>query len=118
MPGGLRAIVSVVTMVSGKTNTGATTSYIRNEADYKTFQLSGRTTNGAGSATVHIEGTLDEPTTDATVHWDTVGTFAALTLSTTDTSSSFTSTDRFRAYRVYVDAIGGTGASIDVKLGM
>lgn len=118
MAGSDRAVVTTSYLGKALTATGATTSYVRNLADIKTFQLSGRTTAGAGTASVQIEGTLDDPGFDASVHWDLVGAFAALTLGTSDTNSAFSSQDRFRFYRANVTALTGTGANVDVKVGM
>lgn len=74
----------------------------------KTYQAGGATTNGAGAATVVVQGSNDEGAS-----WDTIGTIM-LTLSTTRSSDSFTSDDRYQRLRGNVTAISGTGAAVDL----
>ncbi|WP_295541088.1 hypothetical protein [uncultured Pseudacidovorax sp.] len=78
----------------------------------KTFQASGTTSAGAGSATVQIQGS-----NGASGPWDVIGTIT-LTLSTTIASDSFTSNDRYAYLRSNVTAISGTGASVNVTMGV
>lgn len=67
------------------------------------FQATGRTTAGAGAATVVLYGSNDG------VNYLTLGTIT-LTLSTAETSDGFTSDNAWRLYRSSVTAISGTGA--------
>ncbi len=80
----------------------------------RTFQASGATSSGAGSATVVIEVTNFENPTNA--DWLTLGTIT-LTLGTTRTSDGFASLAAWAKYRARVSAISGTGASVDVMMG-
>lgn len=76
----------------------------------KTFQARGRTTAGAGSATVIIEASdFDSPSTG---DWVTLATIT-LTLSTTNSSDGFTSDAPWKYVRARLSAISGTGAVID-----
>lgn len=74
----------------------------------KTYQAGGTTTAGAGAATVLVQGSNDEGAS-----WNTIGTIT-LTLSTTRSSDSFTSDDRYQRLRGNVSAISGTGAAVDL----
>lgn len=74
--------------------------------DTKTYQASGTTSNGAGAATIVVQGSNNEGRT-----WDTIGTIT-LTLATTESSDGFTSSDRYQKIRGNVTAISGTGAKV------
>lgn len=106
----LRATVTVSGLLSAATATGAGNA-ITGIADYKTYQAWGTTTASDGSATVLIQGSNNGGTT-----WDTIGTIT-LTLSTTASSDSFTSSDRYKQVRANVSAISGTGASVNANVG-
>lgn len=73
----------------------------------KTFQANGTTTAGAGAATIQVQGSNNK------TNWDTLGTIS-LTLSTTSSSDSFNSLDRYLWLRGNVTAISGTGASVNL----
>ena len=88
------------------TGAGAAVNGIRG---VKTFQAIGTTSAGAGSATIVIQGTVDQS------NWNTIGTIT-LTLGTSATSDSFTSDDRFLAVRANVTAISGTGAAVSASM--
>lgn len=75
----------------------------------KTYQASGATSSGTGSATIQVEGSND------TNNWDVIGTIT-LTLGTSGDSDSFTSDDRYAQVRGNVTAISGTGASVDLVM--
>lgn len=77
----------------------------------KTYQATGRTTSGAGAATIQVQGSNDEGNT-----WDTIGTIT-LTLATTAASDGFSSDDRYQRIRGNVTAISGTGASVNLRMG-
>lgn len=79
-------------------------------ASRKTYQANGTTTNGAGAATIQVQGSNDGTS------WDTIGTIS-LTLSTTNASDSFSSDDRYAVVRGNVTAISGTGASVNLTMG-
>lgn len=96
-------------LLTSATATGAGTANQLNK-NSKTFQASGATASGAGSATIAIEGSNDGSS------WDVIGTIV-LTLATTSSSNSFTSHDRYNRHRANVTAISGTGASVSVTAG-
>jgi hypothetical protein len=75
-----------------------------------TFQASGATSAGAGSATVVIQGSNNNGAS-----WDTIGTIT-LTLSTSTSSDSFTSDDRYAKVRANVTAISGTDAQLEAAM--
>lgn len=80
----------------------------------KTYQATGKTTSGAGSATIVVEGSNNN------INWDTIGTIT-LTLSSTaaddSNSDSFASEDRYTLIRGNVTALSGTGASVNLSMG-
>jgi hypothetical protein len=76
----------------------------------KSYQASGTTTSGTGSASINVEGSLDGS------NWDVIGTIT-LTLGTSSTSDSFASDDRYTLVRGNVTAISGTGASVNLSMG-
>jgi hypothetical protein len=59
---------------------------------------------------VNIEGSNDG------VNWDVIGT-VTLTLSSTTSSGSFTSLDRYQNVRGNVTTLTGTGASVNASQG-
>ena len=77
----------------------------------KTFQATGATTAGAGSATVQIEVSNDR------VGWITAGTIT-LTLSTTAATDGFVMSAPWGHVRANVTAISGTGANVTVTMGV
>jgi hypothetical protein len=91
--------------------TAAAGAATRSVSATKTYQANGVTTSGAGSATIAVQGSNDDGTS-----WDTIGTIT-LTLSTTSSSDSFASDDRYTWLRGNVTAISGTGASVDLTMG-
>lgn len=78
---------------------------------YKTFQAWGTTSSGSGSATILVEVTNDEA-----APWLTLATIV-LTLGTVATSDGVGVDVAWRAMRVRVSAISGTGASVNVNSG-
>lgn len=76
----------------------------------KTYQANGTTSNGAGAATIQVQGSNNG------TNWDTIGTIS-LTLSTTSASDGFSSDDRYCLVRGNVTAISGTGASVSLIMG-
>lgn len=76
----------------------------------KTYQASGSTSSGTGSATVLVQCSNDS------TNWDTLGTIT-LTLGTSSTSNSFASDDRCAYVRGNVTALTGTGATVSLIAG-
>lgn len=101
--------IASYTLLSGATATGAG-STAQGVAYDKTYQASGTTSSGSGSATVAVQCSNDG------ANWDTLGTIT-LTLSTTASSNSFKSTDRCYRLRGNVTAISGTGAAVSLYMG-
>lgn len=93
---------AATTVAAGDTKQGV--------GDAKTYQASGTTSSGAGSATIAVQCSNNG------TNWDTVGTIT-LTLSTTTSSDSFASADRCAYVRGNVTAISGTGASVNLHMG-
>lgn len=110
----LPASPAVTSMGSGVLVTGPVSS-IAGISGTKTYQASGRTTAGAGAATILIQGS-----NNAGVSWDLIGTIG-LTLSASggvnDASDGFTSDDRYLLVRANVSAISGTNAQVSVRVG-
>lgn len=95
-------------LIRAATSTGAA-DYFRSNADLKTYQASGTTSSGTGAVQVAVQGSNDGNS------WDTIGTIT-LSLSTTNASDSFTSSDRYAFVRANVLSISGTGANVTVLL--
>jgi hypothetical protein len=108
-PFGARAQPNVTPLLAAVIATGAGAA-TAGAVGPKTFQASGLTSSGTGSATIAVQGTLDG------VSWDTFGTIT-LTLGTVSTSDSFSSDDRYVSVRGNVTAISGTGASVNLSMG-
>lgn len=79
-------------------------------AQTKTYQASGTTTAGSGSAVIAVEGSNNGTS------WDSIGSIT-LTLGTTSTSDSFTSNDRYTQVRCNVGTLTGTGATVSATVG-
>jgi hypothetical protein len=90
--------------------TAAAGSAVPGVSGVKTYQANGTTTAGAGSATIKVQGSNNG------ANWDDIGTIT-LTLSTTTSSDSFASDDRYAELRGNVTAISGTGASVNLVMG-
>ena len=75
-----------------------------------TFQASGTTTAGAGSAVVAIEVSNDN------ANWLTLGTIT-LTLGTSSTSDGFAALAAWGFVRCNVTTLTGTGASVSITMG-
>jgi hypothetical protein len=71
------------------------------------FQAMGTTSAGAGSATIEIQGSLDD------TNWVDLGTIS-LTLSTTSATDGFAIDAPWEKVRANVTAISGTDASVTV----
>ena len=90
-------------LAGAKTATGAASSS-RNVNLNKTYQVTGSTGTGTGTAVVTIQGSNDS------TNWDIIGT-VTLTLSTTQSSGSFSSTDRYLLIRPNASTLTGTTAT-------
>lgn len=79
-----------------------------------TYQATGTTTAGAGSATIIVEVTnVEAPTADT--QWTTAGTIT-LTLGTAEVAGGFAMDAAWRNVRARLSAISGTGAKVSVRL--
>ena len=92
------------------TTVGAT---IYKDSPYATFQMYGTTTAGAGSAVVTIQGS----NIDNTNAFITLGTIT-LTLGTTLVADGLTTTAPWKYVRANVSTITGTGAVVQVLMGV
>src|SRR5574340_321535 len=106
-PPGQRA--NYLSVVTGATTTGAKTA-VRSVNVDKTYQFTGSTTAGTGTAAITLEGSNIQNS------WNTVGT-STLTLGTVTTSTSINSSDRFTWIRANITSIVGTGAAVGVTAG-
>lgn len=102
--------ISDGTLLSAATGTGAGSSVTLNTTD-RVYQAVGATTNGAGSATVKVQGSVDNGTT-----WVDLGTIT-LTLSTTASADGFASAAPWKMVRGNVTGISGTGANVSLYVG-
>lgn len=101
--------------VNSTTATGSSTAVYK-ESVYSTFQAI-VTGTGAVGATVVIECSNEEATGQGTkANWLTLGT---ITLTgTTTATDGFTSTAPWRFVRARVSAVSGTGAIVEVIMGV
>ena len=97
---------------TGATATGAQTTIFK-DSPYATFQAYGTTSAGSGTAVVSIQGS----NIDNTNAFITLGTIS-LTLGTTITADGFTTTAPWKYIRANVVSISGTGASVNVLMGV
>lgn len=104
------------TLVAARSSTGVSATFARPRRDTTSFQVSGQTSAGAGSATVKLQGTNDKGPAPA---WNDVATLV-LTLGTVTTSveASLRQAMPFRFYRTNTTAISGTGAQVDANMGV
>lgn len=77
---------------------------------YRTFQLTGTTTAGAGAATVKVQVSNDN------VVWIDLGTIS-LTLATTASADAFKDVGAWVYVRGNVTSISGTGAAVTLMMG-
>lgn len=101
---------SSVQILSAATATGAGEVHRPNGAKM-TFQAIGVTSSGAGSSDVLIQASLDNS------NWVTLATIS-LTLSTTASSDGFAANAPWEYIRANVSTLSGTGATIDVWMGV
>ena len=93
--------------------TVAASDRIYKDSPYATFQAVGSTTAGAGAVTVQIQGSnVDDVNT-----YVTLGTIS-LTLGTTKVADGFATAAPWKFVRANVTAISGTGASVNVFMGV
>lgn len=77
----------------------------------RTFQADGTTSSGTGSATIKVQASNDNS------NWIDLGTIT-LSLSTTSATDGFTSDAPWAFVRGNVTAISGTGASVNLVMGV
>lgn len=97
---------------TGATATGIQTTVFK-DSPFATFQAYGSTTAGAGSAVVTIQGS----NIDNANAYVTLGTIT-LTLGTTITADGFATTAPWKYMRANVTTLSGTGASVNVLMGV
>lgn len=93
------------TMLDAVTATGAGTSFKLPDDGVTSFQASGTTSSGSGSATIVIQ------VSNYGGNWVTAGTIT-LTLGTSSTSDGFAFAGKWDNVRANVTAISGTGATV------
>jgi hypothetical protein len=103
------AALNAVKLLDGAIATGTGEEHGPNTAD-RTFQASGTTSAGAGSAVVTIQFSNDK------VNWIN-GTTITLTLGTTSTTDGFVSDAPWRYVRANLTTITGTNAAVTVWMG-
>lgn len=101
--------ITIKTLLDAVTATGAGSAFAPRGAK-RTFQAYGATTNGAGTATILIQGSLDGE------NWLTIATIT-LTLSTVDANDGFASDAPWAYVRGNVSVLTGTGAAVTLLLG-
>lgn len=104
----------VVHLLSAVTGTGVGNK-VREVAKDRTFFATGTTTAGAGAATITVEGSLDG------TNFVTLGTInltLATTIATDTNTSGFAIMAPWKYVRGNVTAISGTGASVDLWMGV
>lgn len=101
-----------LTPEAGATTTGALPR-IYKDSPYATFQAYGTTTGGTGAATIKIQGSnVDDP--NAYVDLGTI----SLTLGTTLTADGLATTAPWKFVRANITALSGTGANVQVLMGV
>lgn len=102
--------ITVEKLLSRATSTGANAVGRGSNSPKRTFQATGFTTSGAGSATIKIQGSLNE------TEWVDIGTIT-LTLATTVSTDGFATDAPWKHIRANLTAITGTGAEVTVWMG-
>lgn len=97
---------------TGGTSVAASTR-IYKDSPKATFQAVGTTTAGAGAATIQIQGS----NIDDVNAYVTLGTIS-LTLGTTLVADGFSTDAAWKFVRANITAISGTGASVNVYMGV
>lgn len=97
---------------TGAITTGIQTTVFK-DSPFATFQAYGSTTAGAGTAVVAIQGS----NIDNANAYITLGTIT-LTLGTTITADGFATTAPWKYMRANVTELTGTGASVNVLMGV
>ena len=98
-------------ILTDRTTTGAGAAFPTANVNMVSFHVSGKTTAGAGAATVKIQVSNDG------LVWLDLAT-VTLTLSTTATSDGFATQAPWVFTRANVTALSGTGASVSVVMGV
>lgn len=96
-------------IVTAATTTGAKTA-VRGLNVEKTYEVVGSTGSGTGTAVVSVEGS------NGATSWSNIGT-VTLSLTTTPSSGSFTSQDRYTWLRGNVSTLTGTTATVSITAG-
>lgn len=99
-------------IVSAKATTGTTASYrlgASTAAVNQVLQCSGTTSAGSGSATIKLQGSIDNS------NWIDLAT-CSLTLGTSITTASTINLQNWVWYRINVSALSGTTATVDAWL--
>lgn len=102
---------SVQSMGSALTTTGAKEIF-QPWGTKRTFQVVGRTTAGGGSCSVDIE------VSDNGINFLKLATIALPSMTTTDSTDGFASDAGWKYCRANVTAIAGTGANVDITMGV
>lgn len=102
--------VTTIPLIKSAAATGAGDSF-EGTSRPKTYQASGLVSASTGSAVIAIQGS-----NNGGASWDTIGTIT-LSLTTTRTSDSFTSLDRYKSIRANVTTLSGTNASVQATAG-
>lgn len=107
-------------MLDGAT-AASKSAWLEPHSNFKTFTITGKTSSGTGVAHVKLYGTNDGDgslaATDTTKIGQEIGE-AYLSLSSTETGQSWADNDAWRYVRAEVVSISGTGAEVDVFIGV
>lgn len=104
----------LVTLLNAVAATGAG-SIVAAQDSRATFHAHGTTSSGAGSATIKVE--VSNKNNPASGDWITLGTIT-LTLGTASTGDGFVSNAPWAYVRGNVTAISGTGATVNLIMGV
>ena len=110
--------MSTITLLSNATSaavgvggTAQNVQTLRTPQDNRTFQATGQTTSGSGGAVVYVEVSNDN------ANWILMGSIT-LTLGTTTTTDGFSSLASWTYTRGKLYSITGTGASVNLYMGI
>lgn len=106
--------MKITKLAVAQTTTGVGSSIFENAAsqlNFRTFQVTGKTTAGTGAVVVDIEATNDG------IAWLVIST-VTLTLSTSFASDGFVISAPWHKIRSNVKSISGTGATVTVTAGI
>ena len=107
----MSTIVLLSNVTTTATGAAQNVQALRIPTDNKTFQATGQTSSGAGTASVNVEVSNDN------ANWIVAGTIG-LELGTTSATDGFVVSSNWTYVRGRVSSLSGTGATVSLFMGL